>query len=155
MAPNSICMTEHPSDYLGVNISTETRACNAIVVAMSWRNSILYFVVTVTVTCLRFSHGNVFDSEIVVQRPSSSGRVELRGGRQEPMAPTRHGLLTFKSVKQSGPKLPHGELQIISLLSQWSSPVIAVELINSRDTPNEVHHTSQYNKMTSESSLIW
>lgn len=127
-------MTEHPSDYLGVNISTEIRACNAIVVAMSWRNYILYVVVTATVTCLRFSDGNVFDSEAVVQRPSSPGKVELRGGRQDPMAPTRHGLLTFTSEKQSGPKLPHGELQITSLPSQWSSPFVAVELINSRNS---------------------
>lgn len=110
-------MTEHPSDYPGVSISTETRAFNAIFVAMSWRNYILYFAVTATVTCLRFSDETAFDSEAVVQRPSSPGRVELRGGRQEPMAPTRHGLLTFKSEKQSGPKLPHGELQIISRLS--------------------------------------
>lgn len=107
-------MTEHPNDYLGVNISTETRACNAIVVRMSWRNYILYFVVTTTVTCLRFSDGNVLDSEAAAQRPSSYARVELRGGRQEPVAPTRPGLLTFKSDKHGGLKLPHSELQVTS-----------------------------------------
>lgn len=76
----------------------------------------LYFVVTATVTSLRFCNGNAVDSEAVVQRPSSPGSVQLRSVKHESVAPTRRGSLAFKFDDPSGQKSPHGKLQITSHL---------------------------------------
>lgn len=68
---------------------------------MPWKSHMFYFIVTVTLVSLQLCNGQAVDSEVGVQRPSSSaGSVHFRSvvSDVEPksVASARRGSLAFK-----------------------------------------------------------